>query len=150
MNRTDLDGLALPRLPCACASLRRAGRAVTQLYESELRSLDLNTAQLTLLQALARAEPITQGSLGRLLALDSTTLSRTLRPLEKKGWIRSEPGKDRRERRLRLTKAGRTQLERADPAWERAQGRLKARLGAERWESLLADLSMLAGVAREA
>lgn len=140
----------LPRLPCACGSLRRAARAVTQLYEGELRSSGLNSAQLTLLQVLERAGPITQGNLGRLLALDSTTLSRTLRPLEARRWIRCEPGRDRRERRLQLTRAGRSQLERANPAWERAQERLRAGVGAERWEALLSDLSMLAAAARGA
>jgi DNA-binding MarR family transcriptional regulator len=85
-----------------------------------------------------------------LLALDSTTLSRTLRPLEAKRWIRCEPGKDRRERQLELTGAGRSQLDRTTPAWERVQRRLKERLGGERWEALLAELAAVAGVAREA
>jgi DNA-binding MarR family transcriptional regulator len=150
MGRSDREAQALPRLPCACASLRRAARAVTQLYEGQLRRLGLNTAQFTLLQALARAEPVSQGSLGRLLALDSTTLTRTLRPLEDRRFIRSEAGADRRERRLRLTKEGRRQLERACPAWQRAQERLKARVGGERWDSLLADLAAVAAAARTA
>lgn len=140
---------ALPRLPCACANLRRAARATTQLYDRELRGTGMNTAQFTLLQTLASAGPVTQGRLGRLLALDSTTLSRTLRPLEAKRWIRCEAGKDRRERRLVLTGAGRSQIDRALPAWECAQRRLKGRLGEQRWEALLAELSTLAGVARD-
>jgi len=110
----------------------------------------LNIAQFTLLQALAHVGPITQGRLGRLLALDSTTLSRTLRPLEAKRWLRSESGTDRRERRLELTAGGRSQLERTTQSWERAQKDLKARLGGERWERLLSELSMLAGVVGEA
>jgi DNA-binding MarR family transcriptional regulator len=110
----------------------------------------MNTAQLTLLQVLAKAGPITHGQLGRALALDSTTLSRTLRPIEAKRWIRRDPGQDRRERRIELTKAGHGQLERANPAWERAQQRLKAKLGAQRFEGLLADLRMLAGAAQQA
>ncbi len=110
----------------------------------------MNTAQFTLLNALARVGPITQGRLGRLLALDSTTLSRTLRPLEAKRWLRGETGKDRRERKLELTAAGRIQLERAAPAWERAQQRLRTQVGEERWETLLKDLSVLARAARDA
>jgi len=119
---------------------------MTRAYERRLRGSGLNIAQFTLLQALAHAGPITQGRLGRLLALDSTTLSRTLRPLEASRWLRSESGADRRERRLELTAAGKSQLERAIPAWQRAQKDLKARLGEKRWESLLTELSMLAGV----
>src|SRR2546427_12967726 len=91
---------ALPALPCACASLRRASRAVTQLYEQALRPSGIRITQFTLLQFLALAgRPITQGTLGQLLALDSTTLSRTLKPLESAGWIRSTAGPDGRERR---------------------------------------------------
>lgn len=141
---------ALPVLPCACATLRRAARATTRLYDGQLRGSGVNTAQFTLLNALARVGPITQGRLGRLLALDSTTLSRTLRPLEAKRWLRGETGKDRRERKLELTAAGRIQLERAAPAWERAQQRLRTQVGEERWETLLKDLSVLARAARDA
>jgi len=141
---------ALPLLPCACGSLRRAARATTQLFDRELRSTGIKTPQFGLMQALAHVGPVTQGRLGRLLALDSTTLSRTLRPLEAKRWIRCTPGKDRRERRLELTAAGRSQLDRATPAWERVQRRLKDRLGSERWEGLLAELAAVAGVAHDA
>ena len=123
---------------------------MSQLYDRELRETGLNLAQFTLLQALATAGPLTQGRFGRLLALDSTTLSRTLRPLEARRWIRCEAGRDRRERRLELTGAGRAQLDRARPAWERAQKRLRDRIGATRWEGLLHELAALAGVAREA
>src|SRR5437867_9399933 len=132
----ELGRFALPRLPCACAVFRRASRAMTRVYERQLRGTGLKVAQFTLLQALAHVGPITQGRLGRLLALDSTTLSRTLRPLEAKRWLRSEAGNDRRERLLELTVAGRSQIERTTPAWERAQKALKARLGEERWERL--------------
>ncbi|SRR6266581_3887343 len=151
MTKTrEPGGHALPRLPCACAVFRRASRAITRVYERQLRGSGLNIAQFTLLQALAHVGPITQGRLGRLLALDSTTLSRTLRPLEAKRWLRSESGTDRRERRLELTAGGRSQLERTTQSWERAQKDLKARLGGERWERLLSELSMLAGVVGEA
>jgi DNA-binding MarR family transcriptional regulator len=97
---------------------------------------------------LAPGGSVTQGALGRLLALDSTTLSRTLRPLEARSWISVEPGEDRRERRIELTTRGRTVLDSATPAWERAQHRLRSRVGARAWETLLADLSRVAGLAR--
>lgn len=140
----------MPVLPCACATLRRAARAATRLYDGQLRGSGVNTAQFTLLHMIARVGPITQGRLGRLLALDSTTLTRTLRPLEAKRWLRGEAGKDRRERQLELTAAGRSQLERAIPAWERAQQRLRTQLGEDRWDALLSGLSMLARAARDA
>ncbi len=151
MRRSRPQADALPALPCACASLRRAARAVTQLYDGELRASGLSTAQFTLLQALASAGPLNQGRLGGLLAIDSTTLSRTLRPLERKRWIRRRPGEeDQRERQIELTTAGRAELARATPAWKRAQARLRSRLGDGRFATLLADLSTVAGVARRA
>ena len=92
--------------------------------------------QFTLLQALELAGSLTQGRLGELLSLDSTTLSRTLRPLLGKGWVRSLPGEDRRERHFQLTPAGRRQLEYARPGWERAQQRLQNALGARDWPGM--------------
>lgn len=133
-------------LPCACANLRRASRAVSQLYDEHLRSSGLNIAQFTLLQVLSLAGKVTQGRLGRILVLDSTTLTRTLRTLEGKGWIRRRPGTDRRERYVELTAAGRSRLERALPAWNRAQALLHARVGRRRWSGLMLELSRIAGI----
>src|SRR5207244_13364456 len=83
------------------------------------------------LQVLDRTGTSPQAALGELLALDPTTLSRTLRPLARAGWIRAGGGRDRREVRWTLTPAGRRRLARARPAWERAQTRLRGRLRAE-------------------
>ena len=116
----------LPPLPCACATLRRASRAVTQVYDTELRPTGLRITQFTLLQALAHAGEMPHGRLGHVLALDSTTLTRTLVPLLEQGWIEARPGQDRRERLYHLTAAGRARLDEALPLWERAQDRVKA------------------------
>ena len=129
--------LALPPLPCTCANMRRATRAITQLYDAALRPTGLRITQFTLLQALAlTSEPMTQRALGDLLALDSTTLSRTLRPLERAKWIRRVAGGDARERRIELAPPGRRILERATPAWERVQRRLRTELGQRDWGAL--------------
>ena len=138
------SGPSLPVLPCACANLRRASRAVSQIYDEQVRRAGLTIGQFTLLQVLVRAGELTQGSLGQILVLDSTTLTRTLRPLEREGWIRRKPGRDRRERRIVLTKAGRARYRRALPGWNRAQKAIRARLGPKRWKELLAELSRLA------
>lgn len=76
-------GTSLPALHCMCANLRRAARAVTRLYNHELQTAGIEITQLTLLMALERTGEISQGELGRLLALDSTSLTRMLRLLEK-------------------------------------------------------------------
>jgi DNA-binding MarR family transcriptional regulator len=127
-----------PPLDCACASLRRAARAVTQVYDEELRPTGLRVTQYTLLEALGKVGDVGQGRLGELLALDSTTLSRTLRLVESAGWIDSVPGRDRRERHWRLTRAGREKLDEAQPFWERAQARLRKNLRGASWDDVLA------------
>src|SRR5262245_1204422 len=136
----------LPILPCACANLRRAARAVSQLYDEELRGTGLTIAQFTLLQALDLVGEIAQGSLGRLLVIDSTTLTRTLKPLEREGWIRRRTGEDRREREIVLTSAGRSRFKRAVPAWNRAQDRVRRRVGRRQWAKLMKELSRVAEV----
>lgn len=127
----------LPDLLCMCATLRRASRALTQLYDETLRPLSLRATQFTILQALSRAGEISQGELGRMLAIDSTTLTRTLQIMLRQGWIADRRGKDRRERLLRLAKDGRHQFNRALPLWEKTQTHLRHRLGDKRWHDLL-------------
>lgn len=149
--RDRLSDLARPvALPCACANLRRASRSVTKLYEEHLRDSGLRATQFTLLQALGLSGTITQGDLGELLALDSTTLTRTLKPLVRRGWMRSLPGEDRRQRHFELTAAGRRELKRAQPHWERAQQRLRSILGDTGWERLQAELLRVTAAAHSA
>ena len=95
--------------------------------------------------ALDLTGKIPQGELGKLLALDSTSLTRMLGLLEKRGWIRDEEGDDRRQRLLVLTPAGREKLRQSRPHWQRAQDHLHAALGKETWANLSA---MLAEVTR--
>lgn len=123
-------------LPCACANLRRAARAVTRMYDQELRRTGIEPTQYSLLMALNIRGESAQGELGTLLALDSTTLTRMLRPLAKRGWIAERPGEDRRQRLLRLTAAGQSKLNRAKPYWARAQRKLQERLGEADWNQM--------------
>jgi|ERR1700730_1927652 DNA-binding MarR family transcriptional regulator len=127
----------LPDLSCMCANLRRASRALTQLYDEALRPLGLRVTQFTILQVLSRAGEVSQGEVGRILAMDSTTLTRTLRIIGREGWIAERRGMDRRERLLRLAKAGRYQFNHALPLWEKAQAQLGRQLGDKRWQDLL-------------
>ena len=141
---------APPVLPCACASLRRAARAVTQLYDEAFRASGLRATQFTLLQVLDRKGEMTQGELGDLLAIDSTTLTRTLGPLSSQGLLRARPGKDRRERIWSITPAGKRRLAGLMPAWEGAQKRLRDQLGESHWSHLLSDLAIVSGAASSA
>ena len=119
----------IPDLICVNASLRRASRSLTQLYDAALRPAGLRSTQFTILQVLSRTGELSQGELGRILAMDSTTLTRTLRIMDRHGWIAERRGKDRRERLLRVAKDGRSQFNRAIPAWEKAQAQVSHHLG---------------------
>jgi DNA-binding MarR family transcriptional regulator len=129
--------LLIPSLPCMCASFRRASRALTQLYEDALRPVGLRTTQFTVLQTLSLAGEVTQGKLGQILAMDSTTLTRTLNIMGRHGWIAKRRGEDRREWRMRLSKTGETTFKQALPYWEKAQTRLRRQLGDELSDNLM-------------
>ena len=140
----------LPVLPCACANLRRSARAVTRMYNQELRATGLEQTQFTLLMALDLTGETTQGNLGKLLALDTTSLTRMLKLLTKRGWIGVKAGDDRRQRLLRLTSSGQQKLQQSQPHWERAQRRLQRGLGEHSWThlgGLLAEVTRASGVA---
>ncbi len=127
----------LPVLPCMCGNFRRTARALTQLYDHALRPRGLRATQFTILQFLALAGEVSQGQLGEMLAMDSTTLTRTLEIMARQRWIAERPGKDRRERWLHLARAGEKQLKRALPAWEKVQSRLRRQVGGQAWKNLL-------------
>lgn len=131
MNETEM-----PILPCFCSNFRRASRALTQLYEQALRPLGLRGTQFTILLALSRTGEVSQGHLGEMLAMDSTSLTRTLAIMARHSWIAEHRGEDRRERRLRLSDAGEAQLNLALPVWEEVQARLRDRLGEPAWIGL--------------
>jgi len=134
----------LPELACLCASLRRAARSVTRLYQRELR---MSVPQFTVLYLLDK-QPMIQAQIAELLAVNRTTLTRTLGMMERRGLIRGVPGEDRREYRWSITAAGRRVLEGTRPRWERIQKRFRERLGAQRWELLLDELTTVVAGAR--
>src|SRR3984957_7744805 len=121
---------------CMCASFRRASRVLTQHYDTALRPFGLRATQFTLLQALSLAGEVSQGTLGEILAIDSTTLTRTLAIMVRRGWIVSRFGDGRRERWLSLSDAGTAEFKRARPHWEKVQRALRAQLGDKPWNEL--------------
>src|SRR5438876_11243756 len=93
-------------LPCMCASIRRASRVLTQMYDDALRPLGLHATQFSILQALELAADVSQSQLSTLLFIDSTTVTRNLRIPRKKGWITARAGADRPERCVRPSPLG--------------------------------------------
>jgi DNA-binding MarR family transcriptional regulator len=119
---------------CLCFRARRVSRALTRIYDDSLRPLGIHATQLTLLNAIAMSGNA-GGSMARLadlLAMDTTTLSRNLRPLEKAGFVRmAHPPADRRVRLALLTADGERIVAAALPLWAQAHDRVVAALGAE-------------------
>jgi DNA-binding MarR family transcriptional regulator len=108
----------------------------SQHYDEALSSLGLTITQFTILQALSLAGEVSQGRLGEILAMDSTTLTRTLGIMSRRGLIAKRHGNDRRQRQLSLSAVGKTEFGRALPHWHAAQALLRERLGEKRWSNL--------------
>jgi DNA-binding MarR family transcriptional regulator len=93
---------------------------------------------------LALSGRANQKRLSAGFAMDSTTLTRTLRLLRRQGWVRVRRAKDRRERLFSLTPAGRRQMIEAQPHWERAEAELRQRLGSTVWKTMKQTVSQMA------
>ena len=107
---------------CLCLHVQRAARAVGRRFDDALRPLGLTNGQFSLLISLNRAEAPSMGDVSSLLAMDRTTLTANLKPLERRGLVKvAVDAGDKRSRRLRLTPAGRALLAEAVPLWKRTQ-----------------------------
>jgi DNA-binding MarR family transcriptional regulator len=129
---------------CLCLHVQRAARAVARRYDEALRPVGLTNFQFSLLMSLNRPEPAGMGQVSALLAMDRTTLTANLKPLERRGLVTITAGPtDRRSRLLALTPAGRSLLAAALPLWETTQAEVE-RLVTEAGPDLLrADLRAL-------
>jgi DNA-binding MarR family transcriptional regulator len=115
---------------CTCLRLRKAARRITQIYDGHVEPFGLTITQFGLLAHLRVLDGIGVGALAEKLVMDPTTLTRNLRPLERRGLVTLEPDpEDRRSRNLHLTDAGRETLRAARPAWARAQRHVEEVLG---------------------
>lgn len=121
--------------PCACASLRRASRAVSHLYDLVLSPVKLKTTQFLLLWAIGESGQIAHCDLARHFAASEETFSRRLGSARKLGWVQMKIDAQRR-RIYCLTDEGRLRLDSALPYWERAQDRLHNELGETDWDAL--------------
>ncbi len=135
---------------CTCFNLRKAARAVTQLYDATLEPSAIRATQFSLLATLRFAGKLPISRLAEAIVMDRTTLTRNLRPLEKHGLVAVAPGRDRRTREVRLTARGRKRLARAVPLWRKAQAHMSRALGAARRGRLLSELDLAIAAAHGA
>ena len=129
---------------CLCLHVQRAARQVARRFDEAFRPLQLTSGQFSLLMSLNRPEPPTIGATAELLAMDRTTLTANLKPLERRGLLKVAPDKmDRRSRRLVLTPAGRDLLAAALPIWKRTNLALERALSRPGADALRRDLRAL-------
>jgi DNA-binding MarR family transcriptional regulator len=140
MKNLDAARLREVARACACANLRRAARAVTQLFDEALAPSGLRATQFTLLVTSRLMGESTINELAERMTMDRTTLSRNLKPLVRNGLLEVRPGEDGRTRLVRITPAGEQSLEEAYPLWQQAQQEIVGVLGEERYEALLGDV----------
>ena len=126
---------------CTCFNLRKATRAVTQLFDEALKPCGLYATQFTLLAAISFRKDATITELSKALIMDRTTLTRNLNPLQKNGWVDVTPGADKRTRTLSLTRSGKKVLKDAMTYWKQVQNQVVKTLGKGNWEELLDHLS---------
>ncbi len=130
---------------CLCLHVQRAARALGRRFDEVFRALDLTNQQFSLMMSLNRPEPPGIGAVASVLAMDRTTLTAALKPLERRGLVEvTVDPDDKRGRLLVLTPAGQKLLVRAMPIWTRTHAEIEARLtdgGAERLRGNLRALA---------
>lgn len=130
---------------CLCLHVQRAARALARRFDEAFRSFGLTSGQFSLMMSLNRPEPPTLGSVATLLAMDRTTLTAALKPLERRGLVKvAIDKKDRRSRRLSLTAAGRALLARALPVWKETHAAIDIELAPHSPDELRSALRVLA------
>jgi DNA-binding MarR family transcriptional regulator len=111
---------------CLCFHMQRAARSLTRRFDEAFKPLGVSSGQFALLVCLNRPDPPNVGAVATLLAMDRTTLTANLKPLERRGLVKIVADKsDRRSRKLVLTAAGRHLLARAVPIWRRTNAEIE-------------------------
>lgn len=142
---TPYETTILVRDSCLCLHVQRAARALAREFDNALRPLGLTNGQFSLLMSLNRPEAPAIGAVASLLAMDRTTLTAALKPLQRRRLIKiMTDDEDHRTRRLELSPRGRKLLARAVPVWKETHAAIEDRLGAGETDRLRKNLRALA------
>ena len=130
---------------CLCLHVQRAARALARRFDEALRTFDLTNGQFSLLMSLNRPEPPSMGPVASLLAMDRTTLTAALKPLERRGLVRiSKDPSDQRSRILQLTEEGRLLLAHALPVWQGIHNQMEREFPEVSFDALRKNLRAIA------
>jgi len=144
VRSTSYETTILVRDSCLCLHVQRAARALARHFDHALRPLGLTNGQFSLMMSLNRPAAPTIGAVASLLAMDRTTLTAALKPLQRRGLVKiSSDHNDQRARLLALTSQGRKLLARAVPAWTSTHAAVEARLGSGEPDRLRKNLRTL-------
>ena len=134
---------------CVGFNLRRAARAVSQIYDSAMQDCGLRATQFSMLVAISTYGPLTINDLANGGVMDQTTVSRNVRVLQKQGYVEMVPGTDKRTRAVSITNKGKSVLRSALPHWNRVQASMAKKLGDKEVKVLLEGLRMAVKVAKQ-
>jgi DNA-binding MarR family transcriptional regulator len=130
---------------CLCLHVQRAARALARRFDDALRPFELTNGQFSLLMSLNRPEPPPMGPVASLLAMDRTTLTAALKPLERRGLVKiAQDPSDRRSRILELTEEGRRLLAHALPAWQQTHDDIEREFPEVSFDALRKNLGRIA------
>jgi DNA-binding MarR family transcriptional regulator len=125
-KKIPFETTAVVRDCCLCLHMQRAARNLARLFDEALRPLDLTNGQFSLLMSLNRPQPPAMKEVSALLAMDRTTLTAALKPLERRGLLAiAQDPDDKRSRLLSLTPAGQRLLAKAFPVWEQTHAEIE-------------------------
>jgi DNA-binding MarR family transcriptional regulator len=132
---------------CASFNFRRTARAVTMLFDSALQKTGIRSTQFAILTAIAKIQPVSITRISEILVIDRTTLTRSLKLLEKDGLLAISPRGTMRQRFLSLTSQGEKALALAIPEWRKIQQHFVDKIGSNHWIELRSELEDLAKLA---
>lgn len=146
----DVDTVKLAEMArtCACFNFRKASRSVTQLFDQILAPTGLRSTQLVILISSQLLGPSSIARLARELVMDRSTLTRNLKPLLSMGLLQLSKANGGKHKSVELTEEGRYALVKAAPYWEQAQHHLLGRIGDDRWNRVMIDLSSIVDASR--
>lgn len=129
---------------CVLQNIRATSRHVTQIFESEFKSLGLTASQFSTLVAIGRQEGVSLTTVSEIIGMDRTTMKRVLTPLERRKLVRLAPSnEDGRTKALYLEPSGRDLLSQAIPYWQTAQTKVLSALSDENWHDLCMSLQKI-------
>lgn len=140
-DKVPFSSTLMVRDSCLCLHVRRAARTIARRFDDAFRPLDLTSGQYSSLMSLNRPHPPHMQDVADLLAMDRTTLTANLKPLERRGLVAIDiDPKDKRSRLLTLTDQGMALLVKAFPIWQKTQKDLNALVANSDSRHLLTDL----------